>query len=205
MLISKICVISVPLDMKTGLGLYRKFRMLYSYLNLFRFGLRKLLLGFDVASIFLHRLDKQSIQLILRKFGATIGKDCDIESGQVFHNCKDFSNLRIGKNCHIGKNCFFDLREEIRIEDNVVISMQTTIITHQDMEKSVLSRSFPGISKPVLIKNDSYIGANSTILMGAVLNEGSFIAAGSLVTNEVPDFTMEGGVPAKFLKKIEKK
>lgn len=188
--------------MKTGLGLYRKYRMFYAYLNLLRFSIRKYLIGFDVANIFIQRVDKFSLQLILKKNGATIGENCDIETGQTFHNCKDYSNLIIGENCHIGKNCFFDLRNEIKIGSNVVISMQSTFITHLDMNKSKLRELFPVTSTGIIIGNNTYIGAKSTILMNANLGNYSFIAAGAMVTKNIESNTMVGGVPAKFIKKI---
>ena len=118
--------------MKTGLGLSRKTRKLFIWWTFFQFQWKKKVLGFDIANQFLPKVDKHSIQLILRKNGATIGKDCDIETGLIFHNCKNYSNLIIGDNCHIGKNCFFDLRDKLEIGDNVVISMQCTFLTHID-------------------------------------------------------------------------
>lgn len=162
-----------------------------------------MLLGFDVANIFLTRVDKQAIKLILRKYGATIGKDCDIESGQVFHNCKDYSNLWIGNNCHIGKSCFFDLRDKVVIRDNVVISMQTTFITHTDMSKSELSNRYPASHGPIVIGRSTYIGVNSTILQGIDLAENSFVAAGSMVTRNTEPHSMVGGVPAREIKDLK--
>ncbi len=185
-----------------GFGITKLLRKVQVFLNVNEFALRKKLLGFDNANAFLRRLDKNSMIPVLRKNGAVIGDNCDIESTLIFHNCMDFSNLIIGNNVHIGKNCFFDLRDRIIIEDNVVISMQTTIITHHDMSKSELSNLYPAKSEAVLIKKNTYIGARSIILMGVTLSEGSFVAAGSVLTNDVPPYNMVGGVPAKFIKKL---
>ncbi len=187
---------------KTGLGISRKIKTLISYINLFRFTIRKVFLGFEYANIFIKTVDKHSVQLILYKNGATIGKNCDIESGLTFHNCKDYSNLIIGNNCHIGKNCFFDLRDKIIIKDNVVISMQNTFITHIDMSKSEISNIYSPKSKSIIIHSNSYIGANSTILMGVEIEKSSFIAAGSLINKDVNSNTMVGGIPAVVIKKV---
>lgn len=189
--------------MKTGLGLYRKYRMLFAYLNLLRFSIRKYLIGFDFANIFTQRVDKFSLQLILKKNGATIGKNCDIETGQTFHNCKDYSNLIIGQNCHVGKNCFFDLRDKVIIKNNVVISMQCSFITHIDMSKSPLSQLFSAKHLPIRIHDNCYLGSGIRILMGVVLYENSFIAANSLVLKDVDKNRMVSGIPAKVLKKID--
>ncbi|MBZ0183578.1 MAG: acyltransferase [Melioribacteraceae bacterium] len=189
--------------MKTGLGLKRKFRTLFSYYNLLKFWLRIVFIGFDYANLLLQKVDKYSIKLILKKNGAQIGENCDIETGLTFHNCKNYSNLIIGNNCHIGKNCFFDLREKVIIGKNVVISMQCTFITHIDMSKSNLSKLFKSESHPINISDNTYIGANSIILMGVKIDNLSFIAADSLVNKNVEPKTMVGGVPAKFIKKLD--
>jgi acetyltransferase-like isoleucine patch superfamily enzyme len=188
--------------MKTGLGLYRKYRILYAYLNLIRFGLRKVLLGFDVANNFIQRVDKISLQLILRKNGATIGSGCNIETGLVLHNCQNYKNLIIGDNCHIGQNCFFDLRGKIEIDDNAVISMQTTIITHQDLYKSKLAKFYPNEINNVKIGTDCYIGVRSTIFKGIVIGNSSIVAGGSVVTKSIDPKSLVGGVPAKLIKKL---
>ena len=189
--------------MKTGLGLYSKYLTIIAYVNLFRFSVRKYLLGFEYANIFIQRVDKVSVQLILKKNGAKIGTDCDIETGLTFHNCKNYSNLKIGDNCHIGKNCFFDLRDKITIEKNAVISMQTTFITHIDMLKSNLTYRYPPIQSKIIIYHDTYIGAKSTVLMGVTIGAGSFIAAGSMVTKNIPPDTMIGGISGRFIRKLK--
>jgi acetyltransferase-like isoleucine patch superfamily enzyme len=183
--------------MKTGLGIYKKYRMLYAYYNYYKFLLKKTLLGFDVANQFIQRIDKNSVQLVLRKTRAIIGANCNIESGIIFHNCHDYSNLIIGNNCHIGKDCLFDLRNKIIIGDNVVISMRCTFLTHIDLTKSSLSVKYPSSSKEICISNNCYIGACSTILMNVEIGESAFIAAGALVNKSVPPYTKVGGVPAR--------
>ena len=188
--------------MKTGLGLYKKYRMFYAYLNVLCFWLKNNLLGFDVANQFLQRVDKISLKLILKRNGAEIGEDCDIETGMIFHNCKDYSNLIVGKNCHIGKNCFFDLRDEVSIGNNVVIAMQCTFITHIDMAKSDLSKIFTSKQNKIVINDNCYVAVNCTILKGVNLNKNSFVAAKSLVTKDVSKNTMVGGIPATFIKDI---
>jgi acetyltransferase-like isoleucine patch superfamily enzyme len=191
--------------MKTGLGIYHRYRIFYARLNLCRFWLRRYLVGFDVANLFLQRVDKYSLLLILKRNGALIGRDCDIETGQVFHNCKDYSNLIIGNNCHIGKNCFFDLRDKVIIGDNVVISMKCTFLTHIDLSRSLLSNRFPAEQHSVVLGRDTYVGANTTILMGAGTGECVFIAAGSLLNSRIEPYVLAGGIPAKIIRKLDNK
>jgi len=185
-----------------GLGITKLFRKLQISWNVNEFSIRKKLLGFENANAFLRRLDKNSMIPILKKYGSSIGIDCDIESPLLFHNCLDYSNLIVGNNCHIGKNCFFDLRSKVQIDENVVISMQSTFITHQDMNKSGLKAIYPATTKAIHIKENCYIGTGVTILQGVQLGESSVIAAGSIVTKNVEPYTMVGGVPAKFIKAL---
>ncbi len=189
--------------MKTGFGIRQKLKKLYAYHNLIRFQLKKTLFGFDVANVFFQRIDKLSLQLILKRNGATIGNNCDIESGLTFHNCNDYSNLTIGNNCHIGKNCFFDLRDKIIIGNNVVISMKCTFITHMDMSKSELTKQYPPVQAPIVIKDNAYIGSESQVLKGVIIGERAFVAAKALVVKDIKADSLVGGVPAKMIKKIK--
>jgi len=160
------------------------------------------LLGFEFANILLNRLDKDSVQLILRKNGATIGSNCDIESGQTFHNCRDYSNLVVGDHCHIGKNCFFDLRNKVIIGNNVTVSMECGFITHMDVGKSRLSKEYPSRNLPIAIEANVYLGARAIVLMGCCLHSDSIVAAGALVTKDVPQATIVAGIPAQVKTKL---
>jgi len=146
------------------------------------------------------KLDKQLVLPAMRILKAKIGKNCDIETGITFHNCADLTRLKIGDNVHIGKNCFFDLRDKIVIGSNCTISMGTTIITHQDMGKSILSILYPPFKKSVIIGDNVYIGANSTILMGTVIGNETIIAAGSLVKGILGSNSIYAGVPTKWIR-----
>ena len=63
--------------------------------------------------------------------------------------------------------------------------------------------SQPNKTSPIIIEDDVWIGANSTILPGVKIGKGSIVAAGSVVTTDVPENNLYGGVPAKFLKHRE--
>lgn len=188
--------------MKTGLGLYNKYRRFFAYINLIRFQFVRKVFGFDVANQFIQKVDKTSLILILKKNKASIGKDCDIETGIVFHNCRDYSNFIVGNNCHIGKNCFFDLRDKVQIRDNVVISMLCTFVTHIDMSKSSLSKKYPPAKGSIIIDHDTYIGSSSTVLMNTIIGSCSIVGSGSVVIKDIVPYTMVGGVPAVFIKKL---
>lgn len=179
--------------------LFFQFFALFAVIN---FIFRRLFFGYKNATNYLVPLDSAALVIILKLYGARIGKNCDLQPGIIFHNCKNFKNLKIGNNCHIGKNCFFDLRDSITIEDNVVISMNCDFITHQDMSKSPLSKKYPAICKPIYIGSGSYFGCDVTTLMGVIIGENSIIGAKSLVNSNTERNTFYAGIPAKKIKKI---
>lgn len=177
-------------------------RQILAYSTLLFFIIKRIIWGMASAVQLLQRVNKTALVLILKKHGASIGENCDIETGIIFHNCKDFTNLVVGNNCHIGKNCFFDLRDKVCIQNNVVISMQCTFISHLDMNKSILRENYPAVTGPILIEDNAYIGARSTVLKNVTIAKESVVAACSLVVNNTNKGGVFGGVPAKFIKSI---
>lgn len=184
-----------------GHGLRQKIQKVKSVRHWLRFRIKCKLSGFENNLVYLQRLDKISLQFILKKYGAKIGKHVDIETGLTLHNCSDFSKLSIGDHSHIGKNCFIDLRDQVEIGSHVTISMQCALITHQDMGCSSLDKTYGKTQGPVCIKDHSYLGVNSCILQDVIVGVGSIVAAGSVVTNQVEAHCIVGGTPAKFIKK----
>jgi acetyltransferase-like isoleucine patch superfamily enzyme len=166
------------------------------------FLLRRSFLGPVSALNYISRVDKPVVKKLLKLAGAIIGNNCDIETGLVFHNCKNLKNLQIGNNCHIGRQCFFDLREQIIFDDNCVISMRCSFITHIDMNRSELKALYPAYQKPIKIMRNVYIGANATILMGVTIGDNCITAASALIREDIKPNTIVGGVPAKTIKKI---
>ncbi|WMS87286.1 acyltransferase [Pleionea litopenaei] len=159
-------------------------------------------LGFKYVCRMITLLDERLLVNVLRSFGAKIGENVDIGYGIMFHNCKDFRNLTIGDNCHIGKECFFDLRDRVSIGNGVVISMRTTFLTHIDMTKSELSKYYQAYHAPVVIQDNVYIGAVSTVLSGVEIDANSLIGANSLVNKSCLPNSIYIGVPAKLKKAI---
>lgn len=144
--------------------------------------------------------------LYLRVLGAKIGNNVIIHNARFFNFYRTgFKGLKIGNNCFIGEECLLDLADEIVISDNVTLAERVTLLTHTNVgyKDHPLQKYFPSISKPVIIKNGSFIGAQATVLPGVNINECAFVAAGSVVTKDVLRFSVVGGVPAKLIRKID--
>ncbi len=109
-------------------------------------------------------------------------------------------NITIGKNVFINACCNFQDQGGIEIGDNVLIGHNVVIATlNHDFNPDKRASMF---SKKVIIKSNVWIGSNSTILPGIIINEGAIIAAGSVVTKEVPKNAIVAGNPAKIIKYI---
>jgi len=186
-----------------GLGIRKNINKIFIMLSIFHFSINKFLYGFENANRLLRFIDKRAVIPILRSNGAVIGVGCDIESPLILHNCTDYKNLLIGNDCHLGKDTFLDLAAPIIIEDEVTISMRATIITHIDVGKSPLKEHGYPISKDkVTLKKGCYIGANALLLRGVTIGECALIAAGAVVLQDIPSYTIAAGMPAKIINKI---
>ena len=118
-------------------------------------------------------------------------------------NCDNGKNIFIGNNFTGNYNLtILDIRE-VWIGDNVMIGPNTLITTVGHPLTPMGRRKHMGIAKPVRIGNDVWIGGNVTILPGITIGNNVVIAAGAVVTKDVPDNSLVGGVPAKLIKKLE--
>lgn len=112
-------------------------------------------------------------------------------------------NTTIGKEVFINMGCAFMDRGGITIEDRVLIGPKVNIITENHPEDPELRRYV--YCKPVHIKKGAWIGASATVLPGVIVGENAIVGAGAVVTKDVPDNTIVGGVPAKVIREIKTK
>ncbi len=163
----------------------------------------KHILGWEFVTNFLsHTSMSFLIPIILSKFGAKVEQNVVIKN-IIIDNPKDgFKNLKIGSNVYIGKNVFFDLPEEIILEDDVVIAANVQLFTHGDVGNRMLNKYIKRQEGKIIIGKGSWIGAGSIILYGTVIEPLCIVAAGSVVKGHLESGWIYGGVPAKKIKKI---
>lgn len=125
--------------------------------------------------------------------------------------------IKIGKNCYVGDHSRIWSGENISIGNNVLISHGVNIMdtNAHEIDYKLRSDGYTGMLKhgseylkgrvetrPIIIDDDVWIGFNSIIMKGVKIGKGAIIAAGSVVTKDVPTFTMVGGNPARLLKQL---
>ena len=110
-------------------------------------------------------------------------------------------NTKIGKSVFINFDCVFLDLGGITIEDNVLIAPKVSLLSEgHPVSPNERQSLVPG---HIHIKKNAWIGAGATILPGVIIGENSVVAAGAVVSKDVPAHTVVGGVPAKTIKTIE--
>ncbi len=142
---------------------------------------------------------------------AYVDPPCEIGEGtKIWHFCHVLPNCRIGKRCILGQNVH--VASDVTIGDNVKVQNNVSLYTGCIIEDDVFlgpSCVFTNISNPrsqivrrhlyekTLVRRGATVGANATIVCGSVVGQYAFIAAGAVVTRDVPDYALMMGVPAR--------
>ncbi|MBQ8967436.1 DapH/DapD/GlmU-related protein [Ruminococcus sp.] len=109
-------------------------------------------------------------------------------------------NIHLGKGVFINSGCKFQDQGGIYIGDGALIGHNTVLAT---LDHGLLPEERHDlIPRPIHIGANVWIGSNSTILSGVTIGDNAVVAAGAVVTKDVPANTIVGGVPAKFIKTI---
>ncbi len=123
--------------------------------------------------------------------GIDMPLDSTIHLGANFFNP---SNIKIGHDTIVGDHCFLDGRSSLIIGNHVGIASQVLIYNDEhDIHSSDYGNSFG----PVTIEDYVFIGPRVIILPNTKIGKGAVVAAGAVVTKDIPDFEIWGGVPAK--------
>lgn len=110
-------------------------------------------------------------------------------------------NINFGKNVFINSSCTFMDRGGINIGDDVYIAPKVCLTTiNHDINPFNRATTF---CKPINIGNRVWIGINATICPGVSIGDNSIIAAGAVVTKNVPSNVIVGGNPARVIREIE--
>lgn len=110
-------------------------------------------------------------------------------------------NIKFGKNVFLNSGCRFQDQGGITIGDYALIGHNVVLATlNHDFDPANRGNMHPA---PITIGKHVWIGANATVCPGVTIGDGAIVAAGSVVTRDVPENTLVGGVPAKIIRRIE--
>ena len=109
-------------------------------------------------------------------------------------------NITVGRNVFINSGCCFQDQGGIVLGDGVLVGHQVVFATlDHDLDPARRGGMFPA---PIRVGKNVWIGAHATILKGVTIGDNAVVAAGAVVTKDVPANTVVGGVPARVIKTI---
>ena len=125
--------------------------------------------------------------------------------------CEYGVNIHVGKDCFVNYNCVFLDVAPIVLEDGVWIGANVTVATplHPYLAEERMIRQYPDgehdleYAKPITLKKNCWICSGAVISGGVTVGENSIVAAGAVVTKDVPDHCVVGGVPAKVIRMLD--
>lgn len=142
-----------------------------------------------------------------------IGAESNIEATIVLE--KDGVEVRVGSRTHLGGGALVDAACGIEIGDDVLIAFEVLIMDHDSHAMHFESRQHDVrdwmrgtkdwtsvVRQPVRIDNKAWIGARTIVLKGVTIGEGAIIGAGSVVTGDVPPWTLAAGNPARIIRPL---
>lgn len=144
-----------------------------------------------------------------------IGNNCCVKGKIIIYTSE--GKITIGDNVYIGPNTVLECYKSIDIGNHVLISTNCNIIdtnSHSmvssermndtiDWQQGLHMKNWTNVvSKSIIIKDNCWIGLRSIILKGVILNEGTVVAAGSVVSRNSESFSLLAGNPAKIIKTL---
>lgn len=146
---------------------------------------------------------------------AYVDEGAEIGNGtKIWHFSHIMPKVKIGEGCILGQNVVVanhvTIGNKVKIQNNVsvyegvviedfVFCGPSMVFTNVLTPRSEFPRNTSSDYKPTLVKRGASIGANATIVCGITLHECAFVAAGAVVTKDVPSYRMVAGVPAKAI------
>lgn len=140
--------------------------------------------------------------------GTNIEKDIILTAWDKYETDRFTPSITIGDNCSIGEHAHITSCHQIVIGNGVLTGRYVYISDNSHGNSSKEESEIPPskrklhVKGPVIIEDNVWIGERACILSGVRIGKGAIIAANAVVTHDVPEATIVGGVPAKIIKRI---
>lgn len=140
---------------------------------------------------------KRIRRFLCKRIFKSMGENVNIEHGAFFASGRD---IEIGDNSGLGLNC--RVTGPLKIGRDVMVGPDVMIFTqnHETIRLDIPMRLQTAPKKPVVIEDDVWIAARVIILPGVTVHKGAILGAGAVVSKDVPEYAVVGGVPAKVIK-----
>jgi len=136
--------------------------------------------------------------LFVKRLAMSCGTNVAIYTGVFLH---DLHKASFGSNIKVGEMCFIGASGGITIEDDVSLAHGCTVLSEEhDHRAPGPLRDTPLVFQPVVVETGVWIGAGVRILSGVRIGHHSAVGASSVVTKDVPPWSISAGVPARTLK-----
>ena len=143
----------------------------------------------------------------LSKEGIVCGDNVTIGSFAIIKPSSYYGNsigigLKIGDNSNIGPYCYVGCSGRVVIGNNVLVGQRVNFAGEnhifEDVNRPIRDQGV--MLGSIIIEDDCWIGGSSVILAGVTIGQGAIVAAGAVVTHDVPSYSVVGGVPARIIK-----
>lgn len=139
----------------------------------------------------------------LRLAGFNIGERTVLAGTPKISGGKElYKQLRVGRDCWFNIQCLLEVHAEVVIGNRVQLGQQVMLLTNTHELGPPYRRSGSLQALPVRIGDGAWLGARSTILPGVTVGEGAAVAAGAVVTKDVPPNCLVAGVPARVIRQL---
>jgi acetyltransferase-like isoleucine patch superfamily enzyme len=132
--------------------------------------------------------------------GIEIGRNVFIGRNSIIY-CQN-GDIEIGDNANIGSNCQVFSAKKVVIGANVLMAAYSYLVggghRYDDPDRPIIEQG--RVAKGIAINENAWLGAGVQILDGVTVGQGSIIAAGAVVTDDIPEYAIAGGMPARVLR-----
>lgn len=136
---------------------------------------------------------------LLRAAGAQLAAHASLHGGSHFTRP---ANLSVGDRAFINRECYFDLEAPITLHEDVVIGHGTSLITSSHAIGPPQRRADRVTGRAVTVHTGAWVAARCVLMPGVTIGAGAVVAAGAVVTHDVPPNVVVAGVPARVIRKL---